>query len=73
MNLTSRSNHLSLADRLCSAHLDLFERRKKYDTPIWQARHPKLNEYIADVVRDIMEQVVQVCLGKRLQPITYFF
>ncbi|KAL0576803.1 hypothetical protein V5O48_005173 [Marasmius crinis-equi] len=37
---------------------DLFVRRKKYDTPVFQARHPALNEYISDAVKAIREEVI---------------
>ncbi|KAJ7170076.1 DNA-binding protein [Mycena filopes] len=37
---------------------DLFIRRKKYDTPVFQSRHPALNEYISGAVKAIGEQLV---------------
>jgi len=37
---------------------DLFVRRKKYDTPVFQSRHPTLNEYISGAVRAIGEELV---------------
>jgi len=39
---------------------DLFVRRKKYDTPVFQSRHPTLNEYISGAVRAIGEELVLV-------------
>lgn len=37
---------------------DLFVRRKKYDTPVFQSRHPALNEYISGAVKAIAEELV---------------
>ncbi|KAJ7103329.1 DNA-binding protein [Mycena belliarum] len=37
---------------------DLFVRRKKYDTPVFQSRHPALNEYISSAVKAIGEQLM---------------
>ncbi|KAJ7446453.1 DNA-binding protein [Mycena galericulata] len=37
---------------------DLFIRRKKYDTPVFQSRHPALNEYISGAVKAIGEQLL---------------
>jgi hypothetical protein len=39
---------------------DLFVRRKKYDTPVFQSRHPALNEYISGAVKAIGEELVLV-------------
>jgi mitotic spindle assembly checkpoint protein MAD2B len=36
---------------------DLFVRRKKYDTPVFQSRHPGLNEYISGAVKAIGEEL----------------
>ncbi|EMD41896.1 hypothetical protein CERSUDRAFT_43370, partial [Gelatoporia subvermispora B] len=36
---------------------DLFVRRKKYDTPVWQSRHPALNEYISGAVKAIADEL----------------
>ncbi|KAF8640991.1 hypothetical protein AX17_000636 [Amanita inopinata Kibby_2008] len=36
---------------------DLFVRRKKYDTPVFQSRHPALNEYIAGAVKAVGEEI----------------
>ncbi|KAI8981385.1 DNA-binding protein [Trametes punicea] len=36
---------------------DLFIRRKKYDTPVFQSRHPALNEYIAGAVKAITDEL----------------
>ncbi|KAI0735013.1 DNA-binding protein [Earliella scabrosa] len=38
---------------------ELFVRRRKYDTPVFQSRHPALNEYIAGAVRAISEELAQ--------------
>jgi mitotic spindle assembly checkpoint protein MAD2B len=40
---------------------DLFVRRKKYDTPVFQSRHPALNEYISGAVKAVGEELVLVC------------
>ncbi|KAJ7631172.1 DNA-binding protein [Roridomyces roridus] len=37
---------------------DLFVRRKKYDTPVFQSRHPALNDYISGAVKAIGEQLL---------------
>lgn len=37
---------------------DLFVRRKKYDTPVFQSRHPALNEYISGAVKAISDELV---------------
>jgi mitotic spindle assembly checkpoint protein MAD2B len=39
---------------------DLFVRRKKYDTPVFQSRHPALNEYISGAVKAIGEELALV-------------
>lgn len=39
---------------------DLFIRRKKYDTPVFQSRHPALNEYISGAVKAIGEELALV-------------
>lgn len=44
---------------LCS---DLFEKFKKYNVPVYKARHPQLSSYVAEVVRSAMENIVKVCL-----------
>ncbi|KIY51274.1 DNA-binding protein [Fistulina hepatica ATCC 64428] len=36
---------------------DLFVRRKKYDTPVFQSRHPALNEYISGAMKAIGEEL----------------
>ncbi|KAI0375163.1 DNA-binding protein [Pilatotrama ljubarskyi] len=36
---------------------DLFVRRRKYDTPVYQSRHPALNEYIAGAVKAITDEL----------------
>jgi mitotic spindle assembly checkpoint protein MAD2B len=35
-------------------------RRKKYDTPVFRARHPALNEYISAAVKAVGEELAQV-------------
>ncbi|KAF8338099.1 DNA-binding protein [Cantharellus anzutake] len=37
---------------------DLFVRRRKYDAPVYQSRHPALNEYIAGAVKAIGEEIL---------------
>ncbi|KAG6866044.1 hypothetical protein C0991_009141 [Blastosporella zonata] len=37
---------------------DLFVRRKKYDTPVFQSRHPALNDYISGAVKAITEELI---------------
>jgi hypothetical protein len=39
---------------------DLFVRRKKYETPVYQSRHPGLNEYISGAVKAIGDELVLV-------------
>jgi hypothetical protein len=41
---------------------DLFVRRKKYDTPVFQSRHPALNEYIASAVKAVGDELALVRL-----------
>ncbi|KAF8846023.1 DNA-binding protein [Paxillus ammoniavirescens] len=36
---------------------DLFVRRKKYDTPVFQSRHPALNEYISGAVKAVTDEL----------------
>ncbi|KAI0830474.1 DNA-binding protein [Trametes gibbosa] len=36
---------------------DLFVRRRKYDAPVYQSRHPALNEYIAGAVKAITDEL----------------
>ncbi|KAL4070598.1 DNA-binding protein [Scleroderma citrinum] len=43
---------------------DLFVRRKKYDTPVYQSRHPSLNDYISGAVMAIMDELVLGNLDK---------
>ncbi|KAF8481437.1 DNA-binding protein [Gautieria morchelliformis] len=38
--------------------VDLFSRRKKYDTPVWRSRHPELNEYISGAVKAVGEELI---------------
>jgi len=53
---------------------DIFVRRKKYDTPVFQSRHPSLNEYISGAVKAIGEELVRVsvCLYPILRLILFF-
>jgi mitotic spindle assembly checkpoint protein MAD2B len=39
---------------------DVFVRRKKYDTPVYQSRHPGLNEYISGAVNALREEIFLV-------------
>ncbi|KAJ8474617.1 hypothetical protein ONZ45_g15885 [Pleurotus djamor] len=43
---------------------DLFIRRKKYDTPVFQSRHPALNEYISGAVKAIHEELLLGAVDK---------
>ncbi|KAI0347769.1 DNA-binding protein [Trametopsis cervina] len=36
---------------------EIFVRRKKYNTPVFQSRHPALNEYISGAVKAIKDQL----------------
>ncbi|KAF5368380.1 hypothetical protein D9758_002280 [Tetrapyrgos nigripes] len=37
---------------------EIFVRRKKYDTPVFQSRHPALNEYISGAVKAITDELI---------------
>lgn len=39
---------------------DLFVRRRKYDTPVYQSRHPALNAYIAGAVKAVAAELALV-------------
>lgn len=39
---------------------DLFVRRKKYNTPVFQSRHPALNDYISGAVKAIADELISV-------------
>ena len=39
---------------------DLFVRRKKYDAPVYQARHPDLSTYISAAVKSVGDELVTV-------------
>lgn len=41
---------------------EIFVRRKKYDTPVFQSRHPSLNEYISGAVKAIGDELVHVSI-----------
>jgi len=36
---------------------DIFVRRKKYETPVYQSRHPTLNEYISGAVKAVRDEL----------------
>ncbi|KAF5352635.1 hypothetical protein D9756_005990 [Leucocoprinus leucothites] len=36
---------------------DIFVRRKKYETPVYQSRHPMLNEYISGAVKAVRDEL----------------
>ncbi|KAF7784071.1 hypothetical protein Agabi119p4_236 [Agaricus bisporus var. burnettii] len=36
---------------------DVFVRRKKYETPVYQSRHPALNEYISGAVKAVRDEM----------------
>ncbi|KAJ3573042.1 hypothetical protein NP233_g2676 [Leucocoprinus birnbaumii] len=38
---------------------DIFVRRKKYETPVYQSRHPVLNEYISGAVNAVRDELSQ--------------
>jgi mitotic spindle assembly checkpoint protein MAD2B len=38
---------------------ELFVRRKKYEAPVYQSRHPGLNEYISGAIRAVGHELVQ--------------
>ena len=39
---------------------EIFVRRKKYETPVFQSRHPALNEYISGAVKAIADELAHV-------------
>ena len=43
---------------------DLFIRRKKFDTPVFQSRHPALNKYISGAVKAIGEELALVSISR---------
>ncbi|KAJ2914277.1 hypothetical protein MD484_g6140, partial [Candolleomyces efflorescens] len=43
---------------------ELFIRRKKYDTPVFQSRHPALNEYISGAIKALGEEMHQGTVEK---------
>jgi hypothetical protein len=47
---------------------DLFVRRKKYETPVYQSRHPGLNEYIAGAVKAISDELALVSMSAPFAP-----
>ena len=40
---------------------NVFVRRRMYDTPVFESRHPVLSNYIRDVVRAIARELDEVC------------
>lgn len=38
---------------------EIFVRRKKYNTPVFQSRHPALNEYISGAIKAVADELVQ--------------
>lgn len=39
---------------------DVFVRRKKYNTPVFQSRHPGLNDYISGAVKAVTDELALV-------------
>ena len=39
---------------------DLFVKRRRYDAPVFQSRHPALNEYISGAVKAVGEELLMV-------------
>lgn len=39
---------------------DLFVRRRKWDAPVYQSRHPALNEYIAGAIGAVRDELLLV-------------
>ncbi|KAF8913102.1 DNA-binding protein [Gymnopilus junonius] len=37
---------------------EIFIRRKKYDTPVFQSRHPSLNDYISGAVKAVADELL---------------
>ena len=44
--------------------VDLFTRKKKWDAPVYQSRHPDLNEYISGAVKAVGEELSRVMLQR---------
>ena len=44
--------------------VDLFTRKKKWDAPVYQSRHPALNEYISGAVKAVGEELGLVMLQR---------
>ena len=44
--------------------VDLFTRKKKWDAPVYQSRHPALNEYISGAVKAVGEELSRVILQR---------
>ena len=47
---------------------DLFVRRKKYETPVYQSRHPGLNEYVAGAIKAIGDELALVSTSNLCVP-----
>ncbi|KAH9486521.1 Mitotic spindle assembly checkpoint protein MAD2B [Psilocybe cubensis] len=43
---------------------EIFVRRKKYETPVFQSRHPALNDYITGAVKAIADELVHGKIDK---------
>lgn len=43
---------------------EIFVRRKKFDTPVFQSRHPALNEYISGAIKAVGTEIVKENLDK---------
>jgi len=41
---------------------EIFVRRKKYETPVFQSRHPALNDYISGAVKAIADELTHVSI-----------
>ncbi|KAL1748974.1 DNA-binding protein [Schizophyllum fasciatum] len=59
---SSCTNGAETVKGICEFYL--FVRRKKYDTPVFQSRHPGLNEYISGAVKAVGEELVQGTVSK---------
>jgi hypothetical protein len=46
---------------------DVFVRRKKFGTPVFQARHPGLNAYVAGAIRAVREELLRVSPSSKLR------
>ncbi|CAG8638948.1 5456_t:CDS:2 [Acaulospora colombiana] len=46
---------------------ELFAKRKIYDAPVYQSRHPDLNKYISGAVKSVGDELIRVGTEKILQ------